>query len=388
MPIKPPPAAKSSAKSSTVLPATLPVSARRAAAQPIPRHLGTSRPSTSSPSRPECSTAAQAVSRITSINGSGNGNGNNGNPTISSLVVRQPAAMRGLLSDLLSRAQFANKHGLSFESSTYGYKRDLYLALGYPRELSISDYRSMYERGDIAERIIEAYPRGAWSGGADIQEDEDVNIITPFEEAVSKLIKRLSLWSKFYKADVLAGLGHYSVMIIGNGEDNLSSELSKLSSPNPDAILYISCYPEDSAIIDELESNKSSSRFGLPLYYKVDFGIDTIGSTTRPRRTRNPNPSVKVHWSRIIHIAEGTLTDEIYGKPRLRAVYNCLLDLIKVRGGGSEAAWQRMNPGMHINLPANAAWESRNLSSSVTNHTRLISLGNCPESLACLHNSC
>ena len=57
-----------------------------------------------------------------------------------------------------------------------------------------------------------------------------------------------------------------------------------------------------------------------------------------------------VHWTRIIHIAEGLLEDDVYGRPRLRAIWNQLEKLDKVVGGGSEAAWQRMNPGMQIDI--------------------------------------
>ena len=40
----------------------------------------------------------------------------------------------------------------------------------------------------------------------------------------------------------------------------------------------------------------------------------------------------KVHWTRVIHIAESTLENPIYGIPRLRPVYNRLMDIEKVTG--------------------------------------------------------
>jgi hypothetical protein len=40
----------------------------------------------------------------------------------------------------------------------------------------------------------------------------------------------------------------------------------------------------------------------------------------------------------------------VFGKPRLRAVWNYLDDLIKITGGGAEASWQRVNPGLHLKM--------------------------------------
>ncbi len=57
-----------------------------------------------------------------------------------------------------------------------------------------------------------------------------------------------------------------------------------------------------------------------------------------------------IHWSRIIHIAEGCLDDDIFGQPTLENVYNLLLDLLKVTGGGSEAYWLRASPGLQLDV--------------------------------------
>jgi hypothetical protein len=54
----------------------------------------------------------------------------------------------------------------------------------------------------------------------------------------------------------------------------------------------------------------------------------------------------RVHWSRVIHVADNLLDDDVFGEPALLAVANYLHDLVKVVGGGAEAAWRRADPGM------------------------------------------
>lgn len=319
---------------------------RAVSLRPVPR---ISSPSPSSPARSRNGSRAVSAERLSA--------GYSSSPQFdySNVTGKQldSLALRVLSSDLLSRSRFADKFGLSFDDGT-GFKRDLWKALGYPSSLTIADYRSRYERGDISERIIEAYPRGTWSGGADIQEDEDVEIRTQFELDIYSLITRLKIWSKLKSADILAGLGHYSVLLIGTSlPGKLDVELPKLISPNPDTVIHLTAYAEDRAKIDKLETNPSSPRFGLPLLYEIDLGTDLISADISRTRVKTTN-RVKVHWSRVIHIAEGLLENDIYGKPRLRSVWNKLMDIDKVSGGGSEAAWRRMDPGLHVDIDADA----------------------------------
>jgi hypothetical protein len=58
----------------------------------------------------------------------------------------------------------------------------------------------------------------------------------------------------------------------------------------------------------------------------------------------------EVHWSRIVHVADGCLDDHVYGQPRLQRVWNLLDDLEKVTGAGSEAFWLRAHQGYHFDL--------------------------------------
>jgi len=237
---------------------------------------------------------------------------------------------RGLhaLSLALDRYNMRTQAGL-----TYGTDRDLYATLGSKTKLEPKDYRERYERGGITERIVEAYPGGTWSGGATIVEDPKPDVDTPFELAVVELFKRLDVWSIVQRADILAGLGRYSVLLIGEA-GKLNTELKRVTSA--DKVLYLTPYSEEFAKIEKSVSSTSDPRFGLPELYTLTFGDTKLNR--------------KVHHSRVIHVAEGLLTNDVMGKPRLRAVWNYLDDLEKIVGGGSEAAWKRADPGIQADL--------------------------------------
>lgn len=219
----------------------------------------------------------------------------------------------------------------------YNGTRDIYSALGYPREISLQTYREVYERGGIAKRIVDAYPRATWAGGALLLEDETKGEETPFEKAARELFQEHDLWSRLLRADILAGLGHYSVLLIG-APGKMDQPLGRVPK-----ILYFNQVGEDRAPISKFEGNTSVKNFGLPLIYNLNLG---------PLNAPFGGLAVQkqVHHTRTIHIAEGCLDDDVMGEPRLRAVFNYLLDLDKNVGGGSEAAWRRMDPGMQVDV--------------------------------------
>lgn len=247
------------------------------------------------------------------------------------------AALRALVSDLTARASLAGVAGL-----TFGGKRDLYQALGYSRTITYKEYRDRYARGDISARIVDAYPKATWAGGAELVEDEDPDIDTAFEEDFSSLSERLQLWTVLQRADTLAGLGAFAVVVIG-AKGKTEEELPRMSSP--DDILYLAPYGPEEVSVDTWVDDTQDPRYGLPSFY-------SIRRVTR-EQTQGRNQTTKsfrVHWTRAVHVADGMLDDRVNGTPRLEKIWNRLDDLDKVIGGGSEAFWQRVHRGTVFNV--------------------------------------
>lgn len=226
-------------------------------------------------------------------------------------------------------------------SVTFGGRRDLYRAFGYKRELVVSDYRSRFDRNEVANRIVKALPYATWRGGADIVEDEDPEVITAFEQAFIDLDKRIKIWDKVKRADVLAGIGRYAILLIGAPGD-LNTPLVTCSF---DDLVYLQPFAEEDATIEKFDSETASPRFGLPEYYTVKRTSMTGGGSITAI-----NVGRRVHWSRVIHVSDGLLDDNVYGEPRLKGIWNRIDDLEKVVGGGAEAFFRRADQGTMFDL--------------------------------------
>jgi hypothetical protein len=239
--------------------------------------------------------------------------------------------LRGAASALVERYLFARQHGVSFSGA-----RDLYAVLGYCRKLLPQNYMERYRRGGIAGRVVDAYPKATWRGKVDIVEDDDPNVTTTFEQAWRDLDEEFEITSMLERVDILSGLGRYAVLLIGAGD---GSELSAPLSKRNNKLIFLAPFGERDAKIAEWDQNTKSRRFGFPERYNLTRADFSFASLAKP-----------VHHSRILHVAEGLLEDEVFGLPRLERVWNLIDDLEKVTGGGAEAYWLRANRGTQFDL--------------------------------------
>jgi hypothetical protein len=209
-------------------------------------------------------------------------------------------------------------------------RRNLPAILGYKPELTYDDYKQCYERRDLAHRLIRAYPEATWSQPPTVQEDDQDDVETPFEVAWQALVMRLGVYARLVRTDVLANLGQYSVLLIGlRGQPDLAAPARPVRSP--DDVLFLAPYSEEFAEIEAFETNPASPLFGQPSVYKVTFNRQTTSSSrTLPRKIGF------VHASRVLHVSEDCLDDDVYGIPRLKPVFDRLEDLLKVVGGSAE----------------------------------------------------
>lgn len=255
--------------------------------------------------------------------------------------------LKSLTSAVIARAQFLKQAGI-----TFGGKRDTYEIFGYLRTLGPKDYRDRYARGGIAKRIVEALPNATWRGGVQLVESEDPKKKTKFEKDWIYLVEKHHIIPTLRRADILAGLSTYSVILIG-AAGNLDQELPK--GRGPDSLLYLTPFTGGGgpgvrqtvnmagaeyvdATIKEYEQDVANPRFGLPTFYQLRR--DSVSKSLQ----------VPVHWSRIIHVVEGALDNEIFGPPTLEACWNLLDDLDKVTGGGAEAFFLRVNRGLQLDI--------------------------------------
>jgi 2'-5' RNA ligase len=280
----------------------------------------------------------------------GNGNGHAADvPNITTDDLLKQYRTLEETSIFLQRMAWARQNGITFDGN-----RDEYKILGYDRVITTQQFRDEYERGGIAGRVVDVMPDATWRGDPPFEliEKEDVNTETEFEKMWSALETKHQIGAKLQRTDKLSRLSTFAILLIGAAGD-LESELPR---GNPDSLLYLMPFlggggpnstqrtigvvgQDADASVYTYDIDTSSPRFGLPLTYNL-------------RRTDYTSPGLMrpVHWTRVIHVAEGLLDNEVFGQPALERIWNLLIDLRKVTGGGAEAFWLRANQGLHLDV--------------------------------------
>lgn len=243
------------------------------------------------------------------------------------------------------RSRLASFMGYSHEGN-----RDLYASFGYPREVTVNELRAMYERNDIAHRIIKAFPQATWRDQPVIRDEQGnssekgTKSYSAFVDAVEKLFKRHRVMHFFDRADRLSSIGRFGILVIGYRDGgSMSDPLSSSTAP----LSYLSPYSEDNVQVSSWSMDTKSERFGQPEYYNLTR--KSLVATPAP-----PMTAVRVHWTRVIHLSEFLESDEVYGTPRLLPIFNRLKDLEKVVGGSAENYWLTANRGMMFSIDKEA----------------------------------
>lgn len=205
------------------------------------------------------------------------------------------------------------------------------------------------------------------------------------------------IWEYLLRADILSGIGHFGVLLLGiddgltlenpvegmpkDGSDpygatpyvggdttkpddpSYEGSVEHDEAPPQDAVgtdayyddassvyplkmpkgegkerklLFLRAFDESLVQIVQYERDIRNPRFGQPIMYRITLND--------PREQHSgvglPVATVRVHWTRVIHIADNLNSSEIFGVPRMRPVFNNILDLIKLYGGSAEMYWR------------------------------------------------
>lgn len=240
-----------------------------------------------------------------------------------------------LVANAINRQAFARAMG---GITAYGGDRDYWMVLGYEGDPSVEDYRLRYKRQDVAKRVVDLPCTDTWKLPPKISEND--NEETEFVKAWEALVTKLKVWNILTRTDILSGIGHYGVILVGlrGAGDDMSKAVEQ---GNGGDVTFLRTYSEEHTKIQTWIKDKASSRFGMPETYRID--------TLSPDSDDFPGGgSIIVHHTRIIHIAEGKLDSETFGTPRLEIVYNQFDNDMKVVGGGSEATWLNMRQGVAV----------------------------------------
>lgn len=289
-------------------------------------------------------------------------------------------------------------------------RRDYLVECGHPttEEITPQHYKFLYERSPIGNRVVGLMPSQCWAELPNLYEDEDIEVETEFELAWKALCQRVkgnskfketegsygsAIWEVMKRADELSGIGQYGVILVGfddlregeggkslrdavdgveeyfakDPEDKPSSKKKTPKKKNkktdvgegddePDTtpksifkpknkVLFLRPFEQELAQITQYETDVNSPRFGRPKEYLLTFNdpnnqpIGGMGISTTQQH---------VHWTRIVHIVDGKKSSEVFGHPRMRPVYNNIIDLMKLYGGSAEMYWRGAFPGFAL----------------------------------------
>lgn len=281
------------------------------------------------------------------------------NPTLNEQQLKRMEEMVG--NAMLMRGELFKK--------LFDPRRDIDDECGYPKSITRTQYRLLWDREAIAKRVVEVLPKESWQVSPEVYENEDTETSqkTPFDESWAALGQNLRgpswykqedgnpVWEFLLRADILSGIGSYGIILLGIDDGKGLNEpidgigpngLRESESINPRKLLFLRVFDQSLVQITRFQSDPANRRYGLPEMYQVTFNdllnqddVSGIGLTTN---------TVDVHWSRVIHISDNMASSEVFGVPRMQPVYNRLYDLVKLYSGSAEMYWRGAFPGLSI----------------------------------------
>lgn len=235
---------------------------------------------------------------------------------------------------------------------------DLDEECGYPKVLTSRDYLEMIEREGIAKRYACLYPEECWSVDPDIFEtwgEED----TSAEKKLNKLFRKTKAFHYLHRVDEVSGYASYGLLYMAFNDGRMPDQPVRgiqegppvrgrppAAAGEPVDLMFLRVFDQTRCKIIEKEKNPKSPRHGEPTMYEIDFADPTgveDGVTTTDK--------MKVHWSRVIHVADNRVSSELFGEPRLKPVFNRLKDLKKLLGGSAEMFYKGAFPGIALETP-------------------------------------
>lgn len=224
---------------------------------------------------------------------------------------------------------------------------DIYLDFGYPASLNFFNFWNMYRRFGIAQNVVELPVEMSWLRPPNVESEDK-----QFNKELEKLEEAVRLFQRLKGLDVRQRVGRYAGMFMrvrDSKAPNLPIE-GKLAGVG--AIMQMIPLYEGQLEVLEIDNDPTSERYTLPKMYQ--FNASSPGS-----RNEKAADSFSIHPDRIVIAAEGADNGGIYGIPALEAVYNSLMDLRKVIGGGAE--------GFYKNAAQNIVFELKDAASATGN---------------------
>lgn len=203
---------------------------------------------------------------------------------------------------------------------------NVYLDYGYPAQIKFSQFWNMYRRFGVAKNVVELPVDTGWLT------PPTVNGNSAFDSAVETLSKRIDIWLRIKGLDTRQRVGRYAGMFMRVRDNKQPSEPIE-GTLSEAALMDMTPLYESQLEVIESDQDPTSETFGQPLILQYRQSVEGD-------RNEETNNTINIHASRIVFAAEGADDGSIYGIPALEAIFNSLMDLRKVIGGGAEGFYK------------------------------------------------
>lgn len=253
-------------------------------------------------------------------------------------------------------------------------KKDIDWECDYPRWITPWQYRYMYDREGIAQRVNDIFTDECFAIPPEIYETE-AGENTEFEQDLSSVLEKTKLLHYIKRLDAMSGIGYYGALLYGwndglpldrpvPGIDPVTGRLidatkdpegvKKYGTLPPNLqINYLRVFDETQVRILRFCGDRSSPRYAQPELYWVRFIEVTRGETGAIAG----EITAQVHWTRMEHAAKGRQSSEVFGTPTMQSVWNRLYDLRKILSSSGEMYWKGGFPGLSFEINPEIAAE-------------------------------
>jgi hypothetical protein len=238
---------------------------------------------------------------------------------------------------------------------------DYYDVFEWDKNPGVEQFYALALRNPYAFAVTFLPASTSWRDPPTIVDDADTGAdeTTEFEDDIADLEDRLDLWHYCKRADKLAGIGEFGILVLEfddvrqrdvADEDGEDVNTDAFAQPVSDATQLTGLRPFSEASVDEVElGGPGSGRWGQPLTYDID--LDDEDDDEDGTVTQAGPDTMTVHHSRVIHIhSDMLLDDEVRGVPRQQPVYNNLIDIERVLGSAGQLAYRASAWGINVNI--------------------------------------
>ena len=238
--------------------------------------------------------------------------------------------------------------------------RDIDKETGVPELPDSKLYWDVFCKEGIANRAVRCMPDECWALYPEVYEDDDPDVLTDFETGWNQLVEKKNVFHYLHRADVASRVATRGGLFIGlddgrkpeqpvlgfTGRVNADGEWvrSQGAPPKERKITFLMPFPEHLIDVHSLVQDSNSPLYMQPEVFQIKItgtepDVPTAGIKVKA-------DTVKVHWTRILSLADNRIASDVTGHSTLEPILNRIYGLRKTLGSAPEMFYKGAFPGI------------------------------------------